>query len=511
MNKMLKNLFVVFIAGFMAMICLTACKKEKEHVHTPVKMEAVSATCTTDGSKSYWTCSDTECGKVFLDENCTVETTKDAQKIPAIAHTPKEDDGDCTTAITCVECDYVTTEAKTTHTPKEDDGDCMTAITCVECDYVTTEAKTTHTSSEDDGDCTTEVVCIDCEQVVIQAKESHVDNNADVNCDECFLEILYDYLYIETTNTYVVYNEKGLYEWRDNEMGLANLILAKDIVMPSEMVFDLDENGLAESNWKPFDVEALIDGNGHSIKGIIISNFNSTTGVFTGFIGRLEQNGCIQNLTLEDVKIEGDITTGGIASWNFGTIINCGVTGSITSSNSSVAGIVGNNEGKIIACYNAAVIDGPGGGIVAQMLGGLVLGCYNVGNIVNTGDAFGMTNGGVVGTAISGSIIGCYNTAVVSAICEAPYIGGIVGYKLDESVVVNNYWNFKAESIVYGIGSDQTNENALLVDGEVINWSIAMAAMNEALLNAGIDWRYVENVSGEAAVCPLVLDKINVE
>ena len=94
------------------------------------------------------------------------------------AHTPAEDDGDCTTAITCTECGTVTTAAKAAHTPAEDDGDCTTAITCTECGTVTTAAKAAHTPGEDDGDCTTAVYCTECEKVATAAKAAHTGGTA---------------------------------------------------------------------------------------------------------------------------------------------------------------------------------------------------------------------------------------------------------------------------------------------------------------------------------------------
>ncbi|MBO5355807.1 MAG: hypothetical protein J6B09_07055 [Clostridia bacterium] len=92
--------------------------------------------------------------------------------------TPNEDDGDCTTAITCSVCGAVTTAAKAAHTPAEDDGDCTTAITCTECGTVTTAAKAAHTPGEDDGDCTTAVYCTECEKVATAAKAAHTGGTA---------------------------------------------------------------------------------------------------------------------------------------------------------------------------------------------------------------------------------------------------------------------------------------------------------------------------------------------
>ena len=62
-------------------------------------------------------------------------------------HTPDNDDGDCTTEITCSVCGVVTTEGKTQHIAHADDGDCTTPITCTECSTVITAAKS-HDFSE---------------------------------------------------------------------------------------------------------------------------------------------------------------------------------------------------------------------------------------------------------------------------------------------------------------------------------------------------------------------------
>ncbi len=144
-------------------------------------------------------------------------------------HTPADDDGDCTTAVTCTFCQYVTTEAhgshdytgdyqhdadghwrkctrcdvidaKVAHTSADDDGDCTSEIKCTVCQYVTTAAlsghdyeedmrsteqlhwrkckncevtteKTAHNAHEDDDNCTTATLCQSCEYVLVAAKE----------------------------------------------------------------------------------------------------------------------------------------------------------------------------------------------------------------------------------------------------------------------------------------------------------------------------------------------------
>ncbi len=157
------------------------------------------------------------------------------------SHTPKADDGDCTTAITCSVCGAVTTPAKANHTggtatckdkakcsacgkeygnlkahtPRADDGDCTTAITCSVCGAVTTPAKANHTGgtatckdkakctvcgkeygnlkahtpNADDGDCTTAITCSVCGEITTPAKASHTGGTATckdkANCSVC--------------------------------------------------------------------------------------------------------------------------------------------------------------------------------------------------------------------------------------------------------------------------------------------------------------------------------------
>ena len=147
-----------------------------------------------------------------------------------LPHTPIEDDGDCTTAVTCSVCDTVLTPAREAHTggtatcfglavcevcgmeygellphtPNEDDGDCTTAITCTVCDAVTTPARPVHIGgtatcvalatcsvcsmeygayadhapNADDGDCTTAVTCSVCDTVITPAREAHTGGTA---------------------------------------------------------------------------------------------------------------------------------------------------------------------------------------------------------------------------------------------------------------------------------------------------------------------------------------------
>ncbi len=136
-------------------------------------------------------------------KNCLVTDIK-------TPHTKGEDDGDCTTAVKCTECDYLYPK-NTAHTPAPDDSDCTTAVTCIYCEYIAVpkeqahdfsapclydddahwhqctrcdqiDNKVQHTEGADDGDCTTGITCIDCAFVMTAGEAAHDYPEDDNDC-----------------------------------------------------------------------------------------------------------------------------------------------------------------------------------------------------------------------------------------------------------------------------------------------------------------------------------------
>lgn len=172
--------------------CLTACGDKCEHTYD----NECDATCN-------------ECGEArvqqahqWIDATCTsFKTCKNCGYTEGEMLPHNWEDATCVTAKTCKTCK--TTEGSALgHSPCEDDGDCTTAITCAFCDYVFTEPKehiyntffntndTAHWHycsnegcrakkdygehyGEDDGDCTTAVLCDTCGWTYKEAMESH--------------------------------------------------------------------------------------------------------------------------------------------------------------------------------------------------------------------------------------------------------------------------------------------------------------------------------------------------
>lgn len=327
---------------------------------------------------------------------------------------------------------------------------------------------------------------------------------------------------------YIVSSPAALQAWAtavQNNPSL-NCTLADNITLS-----EVAEGG---SNWTTVrNFAGTFDGAGHTITGL--------TGT-AGFFDKIEINGVVKNLNLEDVEITKS-GCGAIARESSGTITACSVSGSVEGSSNSttqgVGGIVGrNNEGTVSGCSMEGTVTNSGmyaGGIVGYNYGGNVIDCHSsttvtgatyVGGVIgrqyrlnskviacsSTGDVTAtITNdnscaGGVVGFANGGSIICCYATGDISG--ERPMVGGVAGYggctiiacyhaegnvsgtdsvggvvgdtDTGRGTVTACYWSGTATD---GIGSG-TGE-ATKVEG---NWTDAVSKMNAALTDYDWEW-----------------------
>ncbi len=113
------------------------------------------------------------------------------------------DDGNCITALTCTQCNYVILAGKNGHVDADSDGlcdnencqkqvvaDCETHLLaenwstdvtnhwqeCTVCSYVT--EKVAHTPNDVSGDCTLDQVCTVCQHVISQGKAHNFDNGS---------------------------------------------------------------------------------------------------------------------------------------------------------------------------------------------------------------------------------------------------------------------------------------------------------------------------------------------
>ena len=215
---------------------------------------------------------------------------------------------------------------------------------------------------------------------------------------------------IQDDGSYMVYNADGLLAW--------NKAAQKDESINCTLTADIDMTG---REWTRLGTgpgySGIFNGQGYRITGL---NFSAET---TKLFGLLNGRGVIKNLQLIDVNLYGSSgPAAGIVEQNEGKIIACSVTGKI-SAYGRTSGIAYSNYGDIIACW----FDG-------------TLKEYESGAIV------------------------CYNYAYTTS-C---YWGGNAG-----------------QGVFRNLGG---KVDATKVDGATVKWQAAVDGMNTALTNNDYQW-----------------------
>ena len=290
---------------------------------------------------------------------------------------------------------------------------------------------------------------------------------------------------------------------------------------------DINLSGI---DWTPIGIDynhqytGTFNGGGHTITGLTVTGSDQYAGLF----GRIGSGGTVKNVTLKDVKIESNHSSGnvgGVAGWSYGNIENCSVSGSV-SSNSTAGGVVGAQlSGSITGCSSSARVKGVAyaGGIAGYTNGGASLtGCYATdsvsvennttsaayagGVVGNNGSsstlkacyAWGSVTGSGSGTVYVGGVTGSNDLGTLTACYHAKgtvsgpggATGGVAGrnYKGLMSyggIITACYWGSNGQT--QGIGEDQagTGGTTQVTDDD---WQTAANAMNAAL--TAESWRY---------------------
>ena len=214
------------------------------------------------------------------------------------------------------------------------------------------------------------------------------------------------------------------------------------------------------TQWTPIRTfTGVFNGNGFTIRNMTMTT--NTSHSYKGLFGVI--NGAvIKNVTLDNVKIQGDQQIGSIAGHAAGSsqIINCSSSGSVVGSKHTggivgymlpnqalikdcyfegsvsghlaIGGLVGymGGIGTIEDSYNLAHVNGYAGigGIVGDASNVTIRTCYNSGKI--TGNS---TSGGIVATANYIAIENCYNEGEVYS-PNGDNGGGIVGSSRDSTI-----------------------------------------------------------------------------
>ena len=307
--------------------------------------------------------------------------------------------------------------------------------------------------------------------------------------------------------------------------------LSIDITLTS----DIDLSGI---DWTPIGIDynhqytGTFDGGDHTITGLTVTGSDQYAGLF----GYIDTGGKVKDVTLEDVKIESNHSSGyvgGVAGWSYGTLENCSVSGSVSGSGSSsdVGGVVGYQMGgSITGCSSSATVKGTqraGGMAGATNSGASLTGCYATGDVTLVSNDIGTCYaGGVVGnngssstlkacyawgsvtgskssgTVYVGGVTGSNDLGTLTACYHAKgtvsgpdgTTGGVAGRNFKDSmfgggIITACYWGGNGQE--QGIGEDQVGTGeTTLVDGGTVTWSIALILMNQALQEAGSEWQY---------------------
>ncbi len=192
-----------------------------------------------------------------------------------------------------------------------------------------------------------------------------------------------------------------------------------------KLMNDID---LGEEEWVPipYEVEGIINGDGHKISNLTITNSDemqiSEIGLFRSF------SGIIDGITLENVNIDiqtiaedaetlsGHPCVGGFVGFmREGTIKNCTVSGNISAITDNIGGFVGHSQEEHIVkfqnCTNMANVKG--GEKTVDLLETIEITSSNV--------------GGLIGCSLGAlSITDCTNMGEIE--CSKYNAGGLVGY-----------------------------------------------------------------------------------
>ena len=199
--------------------------------------------------------------------------------------------------------------------------------------------------------------------------------------------------------------------------------LSKFYKLYENIVLEMVDAG--ESNWVPIGTagdgngfSGFFDGNSKSISGLTINGGEDDN---IGLFGHVDSYGVIENLSLDNATVSGDLRVGSISGYNGGTIDGCYYLSGTINGNHQIGGLAGDNSG-------------------------IIENCGSNGNVAATGDC----GGGIVGTNTS-HISNCYSAGNTSG---ANQIGGIAGWSRGIIEDCRTSGNISGDTRVSGIGSD---------------------------------------------------------
>ena len=271
---------------------------------------------------------------------------------------------------------------------------------------------------------------------------------------------------------------------------------------------DIDLSGNNDGkDWIPIGLNAtypfkgVFEGNDKKITGLYI---NSTSLANAGLFGYTASSSTIRNLGVVDVNITisestTNISAGGVAGYNNGSILNCYSIGSVTTSSTAYSyagGVIGRNGSNSVVtkCYSANSIitsissdhESNAGGVIGYNTFCNISNCYATGLIVSSStSSISSTSsaGGVVGYHANGVVSNCFATGSVSSSAPSTYsrAGGVVGY-LSANGSGYGIFNCYATGTVSSSGNNSRtggivgsldSSNATVSNCAALHWSLA--------------------------------------
>ncbi len=186
------------------------------------------------------------------------------------------------------------------------------------------------------------------------------------------------------------------------------------------------------AGWTPIggDYDAIFEGNNQTITGLFIT---SATLDDAGLFAVITDGATVRNLVLANVDVTGDEQVGGLAGTNSGAVSNVTVSGTV-SGDYAVGGLVGYNtnpgtgDSSISGSGSTATVSGSEesiGGLVGDQDGGRILRSYASGAVSATAGDTPYSVGGLVGRLGSNDVVAAsYASGAVSG---DDRVGGLVG------------------------------------------------------------------------------------
>lgn len=230
-------------------------------------------------------------------------------------------------------------------------------------------------------------------------------------------------------------------------------LLSKHSKASFELVNDIDLGGATIDDFGSF--SGVLNGNNHKI-----SNFKLKTENAAGLFTTIEEGGRIENLLLCDFEYSVNDEMGGIANYNHGEIVRCGLINGKIVGGASASGIVGTNYGSISECFVQNVEIVARSGESTMYLGGI---CGE--NYKTISDCYSQTTlkaaSSAASTIYAGGVL-AYNKGTLNtsySVCEIDgsgnlgknYFGGICGINYNDDGKVNDCF-FKSNSSELTLG-----------------------------------------------------------